>query len=379
MKQGLRMANHFLAKRLASYQNLMFFLLLLAVLFAGIASMQSDRIGYQRAYAAWGTSDWDSMPVAVLEIGTAHQTVYSAVSYYFTHSAEGRGGGLLPMRFVMQWLTFILPIVALAASFTSVSEELESGVIQSLFVLPISHRFIGLAKLFGESLALLTTTLLGLGTIALIAARALGISWSGPQLVRALLGLLVVGLYVTVFLLLGSWISAKARRSSKALWVVAAVFLGLFVLHVSIDGVMRMRASSLPELPAVSSDVHLYFAQLQRRPVLSTAEAPGDVVEYLSELSDYSAAVSERIRAQYARERWIGLVSVSHLFLAVEGELLQDEFPSAVGIVFREGGDAAGGSIGASLAAVAPEIAWLILLALALTLANGRALSRLEV
>ena len=177
MKQGLRMTNHFFAKRLASYQNLMFFLLLLAVLFAGIASMQSDRTGYQRAYAAWGTSDWDSMPLAVLDIGTAHQTVYSAVSYYFTHSAEGRGGGLLPMRFVMQWLMFILPIVALAASFNSVSEELESGVIQSLFVLPVSHRSVGLAKLFGESLALLTTTLLGLGTIALIAARALGISW----------------------------------------------------------------------------------------------------------------------------------------------------------------------------------------------------------
>jgi ABC-type transport system involved in multi-copper enzyme maturation permease subunit len=378
MRQWTAMLGHFAFQRLVSYQNLMFFLLLITVLFAAIASMHSDRSLCQRGYSMSGPVGL-SMPLAVLNPGTAHQTIWAAISYRFLHSAQGLGGGLLPMRFAMRWLVFILPVVGLAASFSSVSGAIESGVMQSLLVLPVQQKWLGLARLCGECCAFTLTVLLGLGVIALVAARGIGISWTAAQFSRAMLCLAVVGLYVTFFLLLGSWISAKARRSSKALWIVAGIFVGVFIVHVTIDGALALRSQDFPVRPEVPTAVSSYLQQQSLRPSGTSGEAPAVVTAYFEELEVYSTAVSTLLRGRYRLERWLNTVSMTHLFLEICGQLLQDGFPNATDVVYRTDSEDTQPGVLHSLGTVAQEIAWLIVLVVLMAIANARTLSKLEV
>ena len=370
----LGMMWHFATKTFASYVNLSFLLVLLLVLFAGIISMQTERVGLQRRYKAMGISN---VPVAYINAETAHQTVWTSTTYYFLHSATGKGGGLLPMRFTMQWLAFILPIVALAASFRSVSHEIETGIMQSILVLPRSQQSIGLARLCGESLSFLVTIVVGLGAVGIAAARGIGISWSPDQLFRAILALVLVGVYLALFLVVGSWISAKARRSSQALWIAAGVFLALFITHIGLEGVLTLSSPDYPEVPK-SSGVHAYFEQLAFRPELA-AQPPDHVIQYLDDLAAYSSETASVLRERYQLERWVNALSPTHLFLEIAGQLLQDEFANASDIIYYSEREQTSPSIAKSLQAAAPEMLWLLLLIATLTFANTRVLSRLEV
>jgi len=372
-------ARHFFFRSLFSGRNAVFFVLLVAVLSAGVVSMHSDRSMFQRAYAQGSPIGAFDMPYARQEVTTAHRFVWNAVSYRFLHSASGRGGILLPMRFALQWLAFVIPVVGLALSFDTVSGDIESGLAQSLLTLPLDRRTLGLGRAAGECVAVGVAVVAGLGGVGGLAASLLGIPSSPEQLARMWAMLVGIGLLLVFFFLLGCWISAWARDSGRALWLAAGVFAAALVVTVLFDNAAALRDDVLPKPPAVPADVGVLLQDHRIRGFPTVEALPPSVQSYFDQLEDYSAQLRRIVHRRYQIERWIHAVSPAHLLLEVGQQLLQDEYVDAVDVIFAEKAEAGEPSLAASMVRAAPELGWLVLWIAAVGIGYARQLVKLEV
>lgn len=367
--------------RFFSLPNLLFLLLLLVILLAGVMAMTTEQRGFARSYAASMPASVKSfsMPVTTLVSGSAHRNVWEAINYRFLNSFPVKGGALLPLRFVAKWLAFLLPLAGFILSYSAVSREIESGVIQSLFSLPIKRAAIVLGKMIGETMAVTLTLVVGMGGALLLATRIMRLSWSVPQLTRALVFLGVMGVYVSLFIFIGTWISARTRRSTTSLWICTAITTGLFLLSALIGNVASINAFQYPPFPEMPSDVNLYLHSLPLRPIPQPTQVPGYVQAYMEKLRNHADIVAREISARYQSERWWNFLSPAQLALEVAGQLLQDGYRSAVDVfnVNRSKTDSA--SLSASLGLVTPELIWLLLLCGSALLANIITLTRMEV
>jgi len=374
-----RVAWHFFVRWLFSGRNLFFFVLLVAVLLAGILSMHSDRTMFQRGYSQGSPIGEFDMPYAQLDVATAHQFVWNAVSYRFLHSASGRGGLLLPMRFALRWLAFVIPVIGLALSFDAVSRDVESGVAQTLLALPIDRKTFGLGRAAGECGALSVTVVVGLGGVGLVTASLLGIPSSAEQLARMWTMLVGISLLLVLSFLVGSWISARVKESGRALWLAVGVLATLFLISVLIDHGTVLRDETLPEPPAVSVDVGRLLREHAARGYPALEVVPPSIESYFEKLTDYSEELSETIRHRHQIERWIHAISPSHLLLEIAGQLLQDEYVDATDVIFSRDAAEAKTSLAASLLRTAPEFVWLLLWIGITAIAYARQLTKLEV
>jgi ABC-type transport system involved in multi-copper enzyme maturation permease subunit len=381
MRPFTRLVGYFFAKRLWSLPNLLFFLLLLTVLLAGVVAMTSEQRGFARAYAATMPAGMEnfSMPLTTLIAGSAHTNVWEAITYRFLHSSPSRGGILLPLRFVAKWLVFVLPLAGFILSYGAVSKEVESGVIESLFTLPIKREVITLGKVVGEAAATVVTLVVGMGMALLLATRLMNVSWNADQLARTLLFLGVMGVYTSFFILLGTWISAIVKRSSSSLWICTTLVVSLFALSTVIDNVAYINANDCPTFPQMSRDVNMYLHGLQFRSLEDPNKVPMAVADYMKELRVYEDAVAHLISSKYKTERWWNFLSPTQLALEVSGQLLQDEYRNAPDVFNIERSEETSVNVLTSLRQVGPELTWLLLLCALALAANAVTVSRMEV
>jgi len=368
--------------QLASWSNVIFLVLLLAVFAAGFLGMAmeqnltSDFYSFQlrQGETAYALPIWSMGP------GSVHTQVWSAVSHRFLHSYPALGGVLLPMRFVAIWLAFILPLAALILTFKSVSAEIESGTAATLFSLPVSRSVVVLSKITGLALACATSILLGISGALLIAVRLTGAEWTAPQLVRVAAFLAVSGLYTLLFALLGCLISARARSSARSLRMVVCVVISIFGIHVMLGNILGAAQPRVPEEPPMSPEVVSYLHGLRASPLAGPDELPPAVADYIVALETYSAEVYRSVSSRYQVERWVAVVSPASLFLELGSQLLQDQYaePVQVFAALPQGASPAS-SPARSVAVIAPELAFLALCIAGLFVANIHTVSRLEV
>ena len=150
-------------------------------------------------------------------------------------------------------------------------------------------------------------------------------------------------------------------------------------MHVTLDGALSLHSQDFPVRPDVPNTVSSYLQQQSLRPSGTNDEVPAAVTAYFKELEVYSTAVSALLQDRYRLERLLNAVSITHLFLEISGQLLQDGFSNAPDVVYRTDSEDVRPGVLRSLGTVAPEIAWLIVLVALMTIANARTLSKLEV
>jgi len=276
-------------------------------------------------------------------------------------------------------LAFFLLLAGLLLAYDLVSHDIETRLLDSLLSMPVDRAVLGLSRAFGESLAVTLTMAVGCGAALLAVSSMMDLRWTSEQLARAVAFLFLLGGYVFLFVLIGMWISAKARSSRRALWMCAVVFISMFSLYVLVENAMALDRADLPVVPEVPTEVSLYFRDAKAQAYSPVDEIPEVVTAFFDELDTYSQTLADALRARYHAERWWSFVSLPALLLDVSGRLLQDQYYDVLDVFYSPTNPQRAASLAASIGQSAGEITWLIVLCGVLLGANIRALTRLEV
>jgi len=365
LKTAARLVTWTFFVRLLSVHNIVFLLLLVSILLTGLLALNVEQKGFAAAYAMSLPSSVNSfaMPIATLVSGSAHYNVWEATTYRFLHSTPPKGGILLPLRFVAKWLVVLLPLAGFLRSYSSISGEIETGVIQSLFSLPVRRSLLVLGKMIGDAMAAAVTLMGGMGLALFLAARATDLTYTSAQLARAFAFLGAMGGYAALFVFWGTAISAWARRSGKALLICTAIVIGVFLLASLLDNIfaINLRSHSSFHMPEMPPSVNKYLHDLSRGTQHPEQETPAELTTYLNRLHEYGIQVYGQLAAAYKTERLWNFVSPIQLALEIAAQLLQDEYRSAAEVFDM---DRTGGTppLSASLKLVIPELIWLSIL-----------------
>ncbi len=380
MRAFTRLMCHFFLKRLFSLRNGAFFLLVIGLLLAGALDQQATRQRLSDSLGApSGAEETFVSPVGSLHPGSSRLNTWEAVTATLRMSGAMLGGPLLLLRAMTPLLAFFLLFAGLLCAFDMVSRDLETSLMDSLLGLPVDRRALGLSKAFGETFAL-TLTLAAGCMAALVTVSAIGgLDWTAGQLARTLLFLPVLGAYCFAFVLVGMWISAKARSSNRSLWICGAVFVAVFSVHAVIENAVSIDRADLPEFPDLPASVVQHFRDAKLRGYPVSDWRPPEVEDYFASLDAYSAELATFMRARHRAERWWSFVSPPGLLIEVSGHLLQDQYHDVLDVFYSPEVGRRPASLAASLWQSAPEIAWLLLLCGGLMALNIRTLTRLEV
>ena len=317
------------------------------------------------------------VPVAFnIEPGAVQAQARSAIADFIRHSETHR----LPCIFrnSVRLFSFFIPIVALLFSYNTVSKDIESGLVHSLYSLPLSKSTMIWGKIFGSMASLVVVILSSLGVvIAVLLLYGTLADLTVADIIRSGLYLLALAVYLLVFLLVGTFLSTISRRSTVALITSLVVVLMIIGASVTRDGISATLHPGYPDLPAMPTEV----AQVMRnrRWGIPVRTLPSELAGYIEELHRYHADFYNRIRSRYRIERFLNFLSPANLHIEVASALLQDRFIPPYQIFAPVPLDEAHATIGQSLRYLLPEILFTLAMIMLLFWLNVRALTKLEV
>ncbi|MBU1050240.1 hypothetical protein KKG90_09490, partial [Candidatus Bipolaricaulota bacterium] len=167
MRAFFYLTKFFAVKRLTSLAALLLSLLTMSLLLSGFLSAAERMEGYGSAYEQVSAGNPVAFPVQDVEKGAVHAQAWEATNFAYLHSYPIIGGTLLPLRLSSLWLFIILPFVGMLVSACEVSRELETGVAQTLYGVPVRRSVLGMSRILGDSLAV--TAMISVGTLVALA------------------------------------------------------------------------------------------------------------------------------------------------------------------------------------------------------------------
>lgn len=330
-------------------------------------------------------SEHVSMPIVSMDVGSVHTQVWEATNFTYITTVIP-GGILLPFRLAGRWLFIILPFVGMLFAAREISEELESGFAQSLHATPVHPAVVGMARVLAMTLSTSICILAVFALSILVLGRFVHLDFTGGQVARSLLFALALGLYTSVFVLVGNLMSATLRSSVYSLWACIAIGLLIFAAQMVGENLFISTHREYPAIPRPPRKVNVFLSDHDMwrigepsTPEELEADATPEVYKFLLNLESHGEQVFELVDVDYQRERWYSLISPVHAIWEIAGQLLQDRHEEATEIFAPRPQKDPPPSIRASLRSTWPEIAGMIACWLTLFAINVRVLSKLEV
>ncbi len=325
-----------------------------------------------------------SPSITSVDVGSVHRQVWDATNYvYLTTYPRGI---LLPLRLASRWLFIILPFIGMLLASRGISQELESGLAQTLYVSPVRTSTVGMARMLGDSLSISLLIAIGLAVALAAAGRFAHLTITAAQLVRTISYAVILSVYTSTFILVGNLVSATLKSSLRSIWLCLAVGLLLFAVQLVGENLFIATHRAYPTVPFPPREVNGFLSKHDVwnagrlfTPEELAADATPAVYRYLLELRDHEQMVFDMLSADYQRERWYELVSPIHAIWEISGQLLQDRHVDATEIFAPIAAMNPPPTLGSSLQRVWPELTGMLFVWLALFAINVRALSRLEV
>jgi ABC-type transport system involved in multi-copper enzyme maturation permease subunit len=149
----------------------------------------------------------------------------------------------------LDW-TFVISVImsfaAIVLVYNSISGERESGTLRLSMSNPVPRSILLLGKYLGAMVMLIIPLLAGVLISMIIIATSGKISLAGTDWVRILITLFLSLLYLSIFVLLGLFISSSMRSSATSLVILLLVWTVIVVVIPSVTGVIATRFSKLP-------------------------------------------------------------------------------------------------------------------------------------
>ena len=196
----------------------------------------------------------------------------------------------------LDWVMIIGTIMSFAAvlvSYDAISGERESGTLRLMISTGVSRGTI----LFGKYLGIMVSTVMPLliGVLFnLVIVTAFGISFSSGQWIRIALITLISFIYISSYVIIGLFISARTYRTSTSLAILLLVWV---ILAILIPGSGGLLASELYKMPTVReiAEEERAQAELSEDEGMQDFEEPDPPVDIGAIAQEVNAASNRRI------------------------------------------------------------------------------------
>ena len=149
---------------------------------------------------------------------------------------EGRRNFMLPHFSDIDWvfiISLILSFVAIVFTYDSISGERERGTLRLMLSGAIPRYAVLLGKYFAAMLTLCIPLLIGLLVSLIIVVSSREVTIEGTAWLKILSIILLSLLYLSIFVLLGVFVSSRTAHSANCIVILLLVWVGLVILMPS--------------------------------------------------------------------------------------------------------------------------------------------------
>ena len=143
-------------------------------------------------------------------------------------------------------ISVIMSFAAIVLVYDSISGERESGTLRLSMSNPVPRSTVILGKYLGTMIMLVIPLLVGMLFSMIIITTSGKVDLAGADWVRILVTALLSLLYLSIFVLLGLFISSSVRSSAASLVLLLLAWTVIVVVIPSVTGVITTRLSELP-------------------------------------------------------------------------------------------------------------------------------------
>jgi len=213
----------------------------------------------------------------------------------------------------LDW-TFVISVImsfaAIVLVYDSISGERESGTLRLSMSNPVPRSTVILGKYLGTMIMLVIPLLVGMLFSMIIIVTSGKVNLAGADWVRILITVLLSLLYLSIFVLLGLFISSSLRSSAASLVLLLLSWTVIVVVIPSVTGVIATRFSELPSDRALGFIAHDAFNKARQEYGARHPESGGFVarVWYAKESLGGSLYCRDAFMAVY-RDYWDEMVA----------------------------------------------------------------------
>jgi ABC-type transport system involved in multi-copper enzyme maturation permease subunit len=153
-------------------------------------------------------------------------------------------------------ISVIMSFAAIVLVYDSISGERESGTLRLSMSNPVPRSTVILGKYLGAMVMLVIPLLVGMLVSIIIITTSGKVSLAGTDWVRILITALLSLLYLSIFVLMGLFISSLLRSSAASLVLLLLAWTVMVVVIPSVTGVITTRLSELPSERVLERRAH---------------------------------------------------------------------------------------------------------------------------
>jgi ABC-type transport system involved in multi-copper enzyme maturation permease subunit len=162
---------------------------------------------------------------------------------------KSRSNFLLPHFSDIDWVfvtSLILSLVALFLSYNSICGEKETGTLRLMLAGSIPRHKILVAKYFGTMITLGIPLFLGLLISLIIVISSRDVAIHGDEWLKIVAIIFLSVLYLSVFVLLGMFVSSRTGRPANSMVILLLVWVGVVVLIPSFGRIISDASQKVP-------------------------------------------------------------------------------------------------------------------------------------
>ena len=173
---------------------------------------------------------------------------------------------LLPYFVDIDWIfiiSLILSFVALLLTYDSICGEREAGTLRLMLAGSIPRHTILLGKYFGTMITLGIPLLLGLLVNLIIVTSSKVSAFGTLDWLKTIPIALLSFLYLSIFVLLGMFVSSRMSRSTSSMVILLLVWVGLVIVIPSFGRIISNALHKLPSRAELNGEISQVLSQIK--------------------------------------------------------------------------------------------------------------------
>jgi ABC-type transport system involved in multi-copper enzyme maturation permease subunit len=171
---------------------------------------------------------------------------------------QSRSSFILPRFSDVDWafiVSIILSFVALLLTYDCICGEKEAGTLSLMLAGSLPRYKVILAKYFGAMLTIGIPLVLGVLVNLIVVNLSEVVRISGTHWWKVLAIVLISLLYLSIFILLGMFMSSRTRRSSTSMVMLLLIWVGIVILIPSFGRIISERLTKVPNRTEVDRKI----------------------------------------------------------------------------------------------------------------------------
>lgn len=219
-------------------------------------SENTDNAGWLAIYTGltWSAQSLYRAPTRLAFLAEGHEkdlpNTFEVTAFRITGPTKKLRGNYLLQKFnSLDWafvISVIMSFAAIVLVYDSISGERENGTLRLSMSNPVPRSTVILGKYLGIMIVLMITLLFGMLSSMIILSVSKEVNVAGTDWIRVAVMIPLSMLYISIFVVLGLFVSSLFRSSAASLVVLLLVWVVIVIVIPNVGGTVVTGLSELP-------------------------------------------------------------------------------------------------------------------------------------